>query len=326
MTDLWLYPLGTALGAEPVDAADLVAEFGPVRDDFLDRTGFSRLYRASADQTGLDLAIQAVGAPGWWSSQVDGLIYVSSTGSLIAPGNAHLLQDSLGLASDLFVLDLNDACTGFVKSLQLAAALISTGVVSTILLVISDTYSRLYDPSNLRVSPLFSDGASALIVSGDRLDGAPASVSPRHWRVLSQRFISEGAKASELSIARGDPGRPLGALEMNGAGVLNFVLKHLGSCVSGLLEDAGLTLEDVDQWYAHQGSRTVVTAVEKAVKAPAGTLFRSASYGNTVGSSLPFQLLDDADRATRRETIGLLAFGVGLTMAGMLVQQLHEDG
>jgi 3-oxoacyl-[acyl-carrier-protein] synthase-3 len=322
LTDVWLYPLGTALGAEAVDATALVDEYGPVRDDFLQRTGFERLYRAAPDQTGLDLAIEAIGDPSWWSPFIDTLIYVSSTGNLVAPGNAHLLQSALGLTSEQLIFDLNDACTGFVKALQLAGSLIDSGVALTVLLVLSDTYSKLYEPGNLRVSPLFSDGASAVIVSSGPLVGAPAQIKPRHWQFLSHRFISEGSKATELAISRTLDGRPLGSLEMNGAGVLNFVLSHLGSCVTSLLADAGLEPEAVDRWYAHQGSRTVVGVVEKAVKAPAGSLFRSAEYGNTVGSSLPFQLVADSDDAARPQLIGLLAFGVGLTMAGLLVRQL----
>lgn len=325
MTDVWLYSLGTALGSDAVEASALVEEFGPVREDFLDRTGFRRLYRASSKQTGLDLAIEAVGDTSWWADSVDGLIYVTSTGNLVAPGNAHLLQSSLSLTSDMFVFDVNDACTGFVKSLQLASSLISTGVASTILVVLSDTYSKLYDPSNLRVSPLFSDGASAVLVSGARIDGVPAAVPTRHWQLLSQRFVSEGAKSSDLTIVRGVEGKPLGELTMNGAGVLNFVLKHLGSVVSTLVDNAGVSVADVDQWYAHQGSRAVVSVVEKTVKAEPGSLFRTADYGNTVGSSLPFQLREDSDRAGDAEVIGLLGFGVGLTMAGMLVRQLPRE-
>lgn len=327
MTDLWLYPLGVALGAEAVSASELVEEFGPVREDFLARTGFSELYRSREDQHGLDLALEAIGggAREWWSSAIDALIYVTSTGNLVAPGNAHLLQDALGLTSDLLVFDLNDACTGFVRGLQLAESLIASGTAKAVLLVLSDTYSKLYDASNLRVSPLFSDGASAFVVTSTALDGVPMSTTPRHWRVLAHRFLSEGSKATELTISRGVEGKLLGSLEMNGAGVLNFVLKFLKTCIAGLLETAGLRLEDVDRWYAHQGSRTVVAAVEKAVNAPAGSLFRAGEYGNTVGSSLPFQLAEDKAEAPTHQVIGLLAFGVGLTMGGLLIEQLPAE-
>lgn len=327
LTDVWIYSLGVALGAEPVLASDLVEEFGPVREGFLDRTGFSRLFRADGDETGLSLAIDAVAKDeaSWWKTAVDSLIYVTSTGSLVAPGNSHLLQDALELNPGILLLDINDACTGFVRSLHVAQSLISSGSANTVLLVLSDTYSKLYDPSQLKVSPLFSDGASALIVSKEKIQEAPSSASPRHWRFLSNWFLSEGGHATELSISRGIAGKPLGALTMNGAGVFNFVLRHLNDCVVKLTTDARIDVTQVEEWYVHQGSRAVVTAVEKTLGASYGSLFRSEDYGNTVGSSLPFQLYADRNQSAKGEVIGLLAFGVGLTMAGMLVEQLLLD-
>jgi 3-oxoacyl-[acyl-carrier-protein] synthase III len=326
LTEVWVYPLGIALGGESINAAELIEQYGPVRDGFLDRTGFTTLYRSTGEQTGLSLAVDAIAQHDnqWWSDAVDGIIYVTSTGDLVAPGNSHLLQSRLGLSAGMLLLDINDACTGFVKSFQLAQSLIGSGTVSTVLLVLSDTYSKLYPPSRLKVSPLFSDGASALLVSGKPLESAPVAVKPMHWRSLSTWFVSDGSHAGDLSISRGVDGLSLGSLEMNGAGVFNFVLKYLETCVKSLAEEAGVTVADVDDWYVHQGSRAVVTAVEKALQVPSGQLFRSGSYGNTVGSSLPFQLFADKDKPRDDKYIGMLAFGVGLTMAGMLVQQLSD--
>lgn len=322
MTDIWIHSLGTALGSETVEAKDLVEEFGPVREDFLERTGFTRLYRVEDGETGLGLASRVLETPDseWWRSRVDALIYVTSTGELVAPGNSHLLQSALGLNPAMLLLDINDACTGFVRSLRVAESFIASGAATTVLLVLSDTYSRLYEPSQLKVSPLFSDGASAVLISKDRIPDAPASSAPRRWRLLSTWFLSEGGRAEELCISREDD-RRLGTLTMNGGGVFNFVLKHLSDCVSSLTAGAGVERGDVSRWYAHQGSRMVVSAVEKTVGTPAGSLFRSADYGNTVGSSLPFMLADDSSEADDSMVIGLLAFGVGLTMAGLLVQQ-----
>ncbi|MBU1587291.1 MAG: hypothetical protein KKH51_05025 [Actinobacteria bacterium] len=325
MTDIWVYPLGTALGGESVSAEALTTEFGPVREDFLSRTGFRTLYRATPEQTGLSLAQQAIEEQdrAWWADAVDTIIYVTSTGDLVAPGNSHLLQERLGLSgANRLLFDFNDACTGFVKALHIANSLITAGTSKTVLLVLSDTYSKLYAPSNLRVSPLFSDGASATIVSANPLEGA--TVPGRHWRIMAQHFLSDGAAADQLSISRGEEGLPLGALEMNGGGVLNFVLKHLRGTLTTLAEQSGIETSDVDDWYVHQGSRVVVSAVMKAVSTET-ELFRSADYGNTVGSSLPFILVDDREKSGEGATIGLLAFGVGLTMAGLIIEQLPAD-
>ncbi len=325
LTDLWIYSLGTALGSERIEAVELTKEFGPVREGFLDKTGFVSLYRSLPDETGLSMAVRAATSADseWWKPSVDALIYVTSTGDLVAPGNAHLLQNQLGLDAEVLLLDLNDACTGFVRAVHLANSLITSGAATTVLLVLSDTYSKLYEPGNLKVSPLFSDGASVTLISGKRLEDAPETVTPRHWDILSTWFLSEGGRSGELAITRGDDKAPLGALYMNGGGVYNFVLKHLPSCLASLSTNSGVAVGDVDEWYVHQGSRMVVSAVEKTLGVSTD-LFRSANYGNTVGSSLPFQLEADTSKQSE-QTIGLLAFGVGLTMAGMTVRQVADS-
>lgn len=324
MTDVWLYSLGVSLGSEAVDAVDLVSEHGPVRDGFLERTGFSTLYRSADGETGLSLALTALGTRDshWWAPEVDALIYVTSTGDLVAPGNSHLLQHQLGLRKEILLLDINDACTGFVRSLHVARSLIASDLSKVVLIVLSDTYSKLYEESDLKVSPLFSDGASAVIVSTSELTSAPPSETPRHWQFLGNSFVSEGDKADDLSIVRGTRPAELGALGMNGAGVFNFVLRNLASSVGSMARDAEIDIDTVGRWYIHQGSRAVVSAVEKSLGSEGVDLFRSAEYGNTVGSSLPFQLDADKAEASKGQIIGLLAFGVGLTMAGTIVRQL----
>lgn len=317
MSKLWVYGPSIALGSEKIDVVELLEEHGPVRPDFLDKTGFRTLYATPDDVSALDLAVDAIDKIGddWWREHVDGLVHVSSTSTLTAPGNAHLLQARLGLKKETFVLDINDACTGFVRALAVVEALIGAGLARTVLLVAADTYTKLYDASELKVSPLFSDGASVLLISAAPLSNVPEDVVAREWEIVASTFRSEGDHAADLCITP-DAKRESGHLTMNGGAVYTFVLRNIAEVVQDLTRQAG-SLEGVS-WYVHQGSRTVVTAVEKVVSAEPGSLFRSAEYGNVVQSSIPFQL---ADSSTEESTIGFLGFGVGLTIAGAIVKQ-----
>lgn len=318
MSSRWVYGPSSSLGSEKIDVARLLEEHGPVRPDFVDKTGFNTLFATPEGVTGLDLGVEAAQAldQDWWGEFVDGIVYVSSTGTLTAPGNAHLLQARLGLGKNIFLLDINDACTGFVRALAVVDAIISSGLARTVLLVAADAYTKLYAPSELKVSPLFSDGASAFVISDGPLDSVPDSVPAHEWEILASTFRSEGDHAGDLCITP-QADRAAGHLTMNGGAVYTFVLRNINEVVQDLSDKAG-GLEDVS-WFVHQGSRTVVNAVEKVVGADQGTLFRSAGYGNVVQSSIPFQLRDEdtADEAV----LGFLGFGVGLTIAGALVRQ-----
>lgn len=318
-----LRPLGTSLGSVEVRTQDLVDAHGPVKEGFLERTGFTSVFESEVGVNTLDLALQAVSTQSlsWLQENVDCLIFVTSTGVKKAPGNAHLLQDSLGLKTEIFLLDINDACTGFVRALTVAESFLSSGLAQNILIVLSDSYTKLYDRSNLKVSPLFSDGASAMVLSTSNVDSSSSAPSGIDLELLSTVFYSEGSMADNLTITSSASERPLGDLEMNGAGVFNFVVKHLRTCVSHVLETPEKTL-DVEQvsWFVHQGSRAVVNSVEKVLDQNSNSLFRAESYGNVVGSALPFQLFNEISQLNEDEYIGLLAFGVGLTMGGAVLK------
>ncbi len=166
--------------------------------------------------------------------------------SLDGPGNAHLLQARLDLKKETFVLDINDACTGFVRALAVVDAIIAAGLARTVLLLAADTYTKLYDPSELKVSPLFSDGASVLIVSGaprPTLRTVSSHTSGRSsLRPSDPREATQRTSASHLMRSRES-----GHLTMNGGAVYTFVLRNIAEVVQDLTDQAG-SLDDVS-WY-----------------------------------------------------------------------------
>jgi 3-oxoacyl-[acyl-carrier-protein] synthase III len=61
----------------------------------------------------------------------------------------------------------------------------------------------------------------------------------------------------------------------------------------------------------------VVEALEPIFKANPGWLFRSSSYGNTVGSSIPIQL---EQTPITSNLLGLVGFGMGLSALSTLLK------
>ena len=129
--------------------------------------------------------------------------------------------------------------------------------------------------------------------------------------------MSDGGKSDTLKITSSEIGND--ELFMDGAEVFKFVLGNLGSVVEKASADAQEIQRHDVEWVVHQGSRAVVNAVESILGKPEDSLFKSAQYGNTVGSSLPIQLKEISP--FDEKTIGLLAFGVGLSMGCLFVRQ-----
>lgn len=320
--NFWIYELGTSLGSNRIQTSDLLSEFGPVREGFTDRTGFINLYSAGED-TALSLSVGILKNKIKMieeNTKIGTLIFVGSSTEYQAPGNASLLHDALKLDKNVMTVDINDACTGFLKALLLTGSIQKTNQEGATLLVISDTYRKFFEESNLKLSPLFSDGCSAFLVSTNEVKGLRGQLAGRNWEVLGKSFATDGSKAQTLRIERNSES-PNHSLQMDGAAVFQFVLGNAENTINQATQKIDPIQRNTIQWFVHQGSRAVVNAMELVLGAEPDSLLRAREYGNVVGSSLPFQFGDIKNE--KNQLIGMISFGVGLSMICVIVNQIE---
>lgn len=79
------------------------------------------------------------------------------------PSVASLVQDAIG-AEHAGAFDINAACAGFMYGLAVAQSMIVSGQCDTVLLIGSETISRLLDWSDRSTCVLFGDGAGAVLL------------------------------------------------------------------------------------------------------------------------------------------------------------------
>lgn len=104
-------------------------------------------------QTALDMA-------GVAPEQIDALI-LSTTTPDRAWGTSAVIQDKLGLKCGAF--DINAACSGFMYGLVNAHGLIAMGA-ERVLVIGTDTLSRIVDWNDRGTAPLFADGSGAMVL------------------------------------------------------------------------------------------------------------------------------------------------------------------
>jgi len=252
-------------------------------------------------------------------TEIGALIFVTQSPDYVLPTTACLLQDRLGLAKSCMAFDINQGCSGFVYGLGVGTSLISSGFAKKVLLLCGDTYTRYIKKNDRTCRPIFSDGASATLISR----GSKASIS-------SFMFGSDGSGGQNL-IVRGsgarDGGYPAGNsnphLYMNGPQVLMFTMSTVPRFV-GMLLDAGDTrLEDVDLFVFHQASAIVLENIGRQLNLPQNKLYSNLiNVGNTVSASIPIALAE-ASREGRLhpgQTVLICGFGVGYSWAGALLR------
>ncbi len=254
-------------------------------------------------------------------SDVDAVVVPTTSGPYLFPSLACLLHERLGIGTSP-AFDVAAACAGFPYALTVADQGIRAGDYRRVLVVGADRLSALCEPSDRVTTPLFGDGAGALVLGadeqvGDRGRGILASrlrAIGDLWPILYVR--SAGRHPDELP-----PGGPDPWMRMKGQDVFRAAVEQLVALTREVLDVAGLRPEDVRLLVPHQANVRIIRMMTSQLKIPADRVgINLDRCGNTSAASIPIAL-DEANRAGRLEAGDVLvvnAVGGGMT-AGALV-------
>lgn len=236
------------------------------------------------------------------------------------PSTACIVQDRLG-ATRAGAMDIVAACTGFVYSVETASSFIRAGSAQNVLVIGSETLSRVINWQDRNTSVLFGDGAGAVLLSAQ----------PGTRGVIRSTLRSDGAGASHLWIPAGGSRRPFDAAEvarqdlciqMNGRQIYNFAVRSIGETIRTLLGDE-MELADIAYVVPHQANVRIIEAAANRLGIPVAKFYMNIEdYANTSAASIPLALDEMSERGLLKEgdlliTVG---FGGGLTYGGNLIR------
>ena len=110
---------------------------------------------------------------------------------------------------------------------------------------------------------------------------------------------------------------------MQGREVFKQAVRSLSAVCSELLEDNGLTLEDIDLFIPHQANLRIIEAVGDRLKLGSKKIFVNLDeYGNTSAASIPLGIGDACAQGRIRpgSRVLLSAFGGGFTWGAALLE------
>jgi 3-oxoacyl-[acyl-carrier-protein] synthase III len=265
-------------------------------------------------------------------SRIDLLLYCTQSPDYFLPTTACLIQDRLGLPTTAGALDYNLGCSAFPYGLAIVRGLIETGVGSTALLVMAETYSRFINPKDKSVRTLFGDAASATLITAVERD-AP-TLGPFV-------FGTDGSGAENLIVRRGGIREPLGNeplpeitdasgnvrtdanLYMNGPAIFEFTIRRIPAVIAELLRRAEMTMDDVRWVILHQANEYMLRYLQKKIAIPDEKFaVHFAHCGNTVSSTIPIVLQDlvETDKVKRDDLVMTVGFGVGYSWGANLIR------
>ena len=297
---------GTALPDKVLTNDDLRASGLETSDDWIvDRTGIKQRHvGGSTASLSVESGRQAIEMAGLEPAQIDAVVLATTTPDRTVPGTSPTVQNELGLRCGAF--DVNAACSGFTYALVVAHGLIALGS-DRVLVIGTDTLSRVVDWDDRNTAVLFGDGSGAVVL--EAVEG--------RGQLLGWDLDADGS-AEELLYA--DVG---GYIHMDGKEVFRRAVRIMVDSAEKSMKAAGVHADEIALVVPHQANARIIKAacdrLGIGMDRAAMVLDRT---GNTSSASIPLALADALDngRINEGDLILLVGFGAGMTAASSIIR------
>ena len=278
-----------------------------------ERTGIKERRVADPGQAASDLALpaaqQALEAARLDPADIDLVVVATVTPDMFFPSTGSLVASALG-ADDAAAYDLSAGCTGFMYALAQAYGALAGGLAQTAVVVGTETLSKIINWQDRSTCVLFGDGAGAVVLENVR-DGG----------FLGFELGSDGEGGKDLSVPAGGSRNPSTAqtveqelhfLRMNGREVYKFATRVLVSSAEKLLDEVGVTVDEVDLYIPHQANKRIIDHAARNLGIPEEKIFVNLQkYGNTSSASIPLCLAEAVASGRLQEGARVLMTGMG---------------
>jgi 3-oxoacyl-[acyl-carrier-protein] synthase-3 len=303
--------------------ADLEKMVETSNEWIMDRVGISERHIAAPEIATSDMAVEAARVAlanrGIDASDVDAIIVCTVTPDMMFPSTACLVQDRLG-AKGAWGFDLVAACSGFVYGLTVAAHLVSGGSHKKVLVIGSDTMSRIIDYTDRNTCVLFGDAAGAMLVEpaaeGEGFIDFHNEIDGSGGNALRMPAGGSRMPASKETVEQG-----LHFVKQEGQQVFKFAVRKMYECCSNLLDRHGYTAKDIKLLIPHQANRRIIAAAaERLGMSCEQVIINIDRFGNTTAATIPLatQSALDAGKLHQGDLVLFAAVGAGFTVGANL--------
>jgi 3-oxoacyl-[acyl-carrier-protein] synthase-3 len=237
-------------------AAEIVEKFEQI-------TGISERRYVPRDMNSSDMAAiaakKAIEDSGIDPEELDQVILAHNFGNVlkhtiqidVLPALASRVKHELGIRNpNCVAYDILFGCPGWVQGVIQADAFIKAGIAKKVLVVGTETLSRVLDPYD-RDSMIFSDGAGAAVLeakkTGDNSAGVLASSVQSHC-IDEAFYLFLGKSNFPESDSR------VRYIKMKGRKVYEYAMEHVPAAMKDCLDKSGVPIESLKKVFIHQAN------------------------------------------------------------------------
>ena len=256
---------------------------------------------------------------------------MTTTPDHFVPPTSNLIQGRLGLPEDVYCLDINNACSGYVVGLLQAFQLLEQMNGKKVVLLTGGVGSQKVSPKDRKSYPLAGDAmgitvveegdASAQIFAEMRMDGSRADA----LMIPAGGFRMPCTPETAIEHEDEDGNiRSLNNLRMKGGEVFNFMQVDVPPLIEDILQTAGKEKDKIDWFLFHQPNKFMVEKLADALEVPREKMPNDivSHYGNSGSATIPTTIchrLKDSICENAYD-VCLSGFGAGLAWGAIVMK------
>ncbi len=289
----------------------------------MERTGIRQRHIAAPDVATSDMAVEAsrvaLDKAGVRAEELDAILVCTVTPDHMFPSTACLVQHALG-ATNAWGFDISAACSSFVYGLTTAAHLCGSGTHKKVLVVGSDTMSRIIDYTDRSTCVLFGDGAGAMIIEQTTDDDPNGFIGFKNE--------VDGSGAHSLHMPAGGSRRPpshetveqkLHYVKQEGQQVFKFAVRKMYEICRDVLDKYNVDPSEVKLLIPHQANKRIICAAAERLGIR-DVIINIDRFGNTTAATIPLATNEalETGKLQKGDLVIFAAVGAGFTVGANL--------
>lgn len=310
---------------EKVITNEDISKFVDTNNEWIvERTGISQRHVATTESS-LDLAVSASekALEGIERDSVGLVIVATITPDHVTPSMSAEVKKALKL-DNAVAFDINAACSGFVYGLWIAESLMkgwnAAQKADKALVIGTERLTRITNWEDRETCILFGDGAGAAVLENNQQERGILSSFVKNYDDVNEVIK---CKANYINSPFWEDDLTPLPLYMRGKSVFRFAVNAIDEVLSGALESAGLTYDDVDWFVLHQANARILKSAAQRIRQPLEKFQISiAESGNVSSATVPMALYDlkQTGKMKKGDIVALAGFGGGLCAAAAIVE------
>ncbi len=293
-----------------------------------ERTGIEERRILKGDRATSDMAVEAIknllSKTDYGPEDIELVICATVSPDHVYPATANIISDKIG-AKNAWSFDMNAACSGFLYALQTGAKFVESGTHQRVLVVGADRMSMHVDYEDRNTCILFGDGAGAVLLEPDT-DGHGVLDAEMRVDGSGREYLLQKSGGSKYPTTLDTVRNKEHFIYQDGRTVFKHAVKGMADITCEVMEQNGLTAEDIAYLVPHQANKRIIDATAKRAGLPdEKVMVNIQRYGNTTCATIPLCLWEWEDKLKRGDKLMLTAFGGGFAWGAIYLKWAYGE-